>query len=129
MKKLGTIDVVGIPYTIYLYANEFELLNKDAEERDKRYNVKKEEYALDGYCDYQMKEIRIFKDEYTSKDYFEMTLRHEITHAFLYEIGNANHDNEEMVDKISKWVPQINKLMEAGLNVIALENYSENSEG
>lgn len=129
MKKLGTIDVVGIPYTIYLYANEFELLNKDAEERDKRYNVKKEEYSLDGYCDYQMKEIRIFKDEYTSKDYFEMTLRHEITHAFLYEIGNANHDNEEFVDKISKWVPQINKLMEAGLNVIALEDYSENSEG
>ena len=70
------------------------------------------EGALDGYCDYMSKEIRIYNDTFTDKNYFEMTLRHEITHAFLYEIGNSNYDNEEFVDKISKWVPQISYIFQ-----------------
>ena len=109
---------MGIPYTIYLYINEFKKLNEDARERDERYEMKKDEYYLDGYCDYQMKEIRIFIDKYCSEEYFSMTLRHELTHAFLYEIGNTNHDNEEFVDKISKWVPHINNLFDGAMEVI-----------
>lgn len=119
MKKLGKVDVVGIPYTIYLYNDEFKLLNEHATERDNRYNQKTQDKGpLDGYCDYMSKEIRVFGDEYTSPDYFEMTLRHEITHAFLYEIGNSNCDDEDYIDKISKWVPQINKIFDAGMELI-----------
>lgn len=119
MKEVGKINVLDVSYTIYLYYDKFKELNDDARERDNRYNVKKEDDRnLDGYCDYMAKEIRIFDDKFTSKEYFEMTLRHEITHAFLYEIGNTNCDNEEFVDKISKWVPQIMKLSNQGLEMI-----------
>lgn len=119
MKEVGKVNVLDVPYTIYLYYDEFKKLNTDAQERDNRYNVKKDDDRnLDGYCDYMAKEIRIFDDKFTSKEYFEMTLRHEITHAFLYEIGNTNCDNEEFVDKISKWVPQISKIANQGLEMI-----------
>ena len=64
------------------------------------------------------KEIRVFGDEYTSEEYFKLTLRHEITHAFLYEIGNSNCDDEDYVDKISKWVPQISKIFDVGMEMI-----------
>lgn len=122
MKKIGAIDIVGTKYTLFTY-NKFEELNKDAQERDERYDMKKEDYHLDGYCDYQAKEIRIFMDEYTSREYLEMTLRHELTHAFLYEIGNSNHDNEEFVDKISKWTPQIMSLSNRGLELMKLASH------
>jgi len=119
MKEVGKVNVLDVPYTIYLYYDEFKKLNEDAQERDNRYNVKKDDDRnLDGYCDYMAKEIRIFDDKFTSKEYFEMTLRHELTHAFLYEIGNTNCDNEEFVDKISKWVPQISKIANQGLEMI-----------
>ena len=120
MIKLGKINIVGIEYDLFLYENEFEQLNKDSRERDERYNIKKEDPTqnIDGYCDYSSKEIRVFIDKYTSKDYFEMTLRHEITHAFLYEIGNTNCNNEEFVDKISKWVPQIHSMTNQGMGMI-----------
>lgn len=123
MKKIGKVDVVGVEYTLYLYVNEFKKLNEDAKERDDRYGIERKEESLDGYCDFQSKEIRIFCDKYTSQSYFEMTLRHEITHAFLYEIGNANYDNEEFVDKISKWVPQISKIFDEGMRRIRYAKY------
>lgn len=108
MRKIGKVDIVGTPYTIYLYEEgEFKALQDDAKERDERYLQPAKEGALDGYCDYMSKEIRIYNDSFTDIKYFEMTLRHEISHAFLYEIGNSNYDNEEFVDKLSKWVPQI----------------------
>lgn len=110
MEKIGTVNVVGVPYSIYLYVNEFELLNQHAKERDERYNIDSGKANVDGYCDYYSKEIRFFTDKYTSKEYFKLVLMHEITHAFLYEIGNSNYADEDFVDKISKWTPQISDI-------------------
>lgn len=118
MKKVGKVDIFGTQYTVYLYYNEFDLINKDAKERDDRYNQKSDDRNLDGYCDYMAKEIRVFCDKYTSQEYFEMTLRHEMTHAFLYEIGNTNCDNEEFVDKLSKWVPKLDKIFKDGMELM-----------
>lgn len=122
MQRIGKIDIIGVPYTLYLYEDEYELLNKHARERDARYLMEKDEKTLlDGYCDYQAKEIRVFRDKYTSKEYFEATLRHEICHAFLYEAGYAHHDDEEFIDKLSRWIPQINKIFDFSITSIKLK--------
>lgn len=122
MKKIGKVDIIGIPYTIYLYVNEYDKINADAKERDERYGENKHE-NLDGYCDYSAKELRIFCDKYTSKEYFEETLRHEICHAFLYEIGYEHHSDEEFINKLSKWVPQIDKIFDEGMRRIRYAKY------
>jgi hypothetical protein len=109
MIKVGKINIVGTKYDI-IYHDNYEEINRMARERDEKYNAKKEEYGLDGWCDYIPKEIHIYSDASTNEDYFNMTLLHEISHAYLFEIGNANHDNEEIVDKLSKWIPQIYKI-------------------
>jgi len=121
MKKIGIINIVGVNYTLYVYNGDFKKINDDANERNKRYLHKDEESPLDGYCDYMSKEIRVFTDEYTDPKYFETTIRHEITHAFLYEIGNSNCDNEEFVDKLSKWVPQLETIYNRCKTIIDLE--------
>lgn len=122
MQKLGSILICNIPYAIVLYENEFEKINMNLRERNDRYTIDKDEEEkksnVDGYCDYSSKEIHIFRDHLTSKHYFKQTLTHEITHAFLYEIGYAHHDDEEFVDKLSKWVPQIQDIVTEGLEVI-----------
>ena len=120
MKKLGNINIIGTEYTVYYYPNEFKELNQDSRERDERYGIKREnpEEKVDGYCDYSAKEIRIFNDDFTHPEYFQMIMRHEICHAFLFEIGNTNHNNEEMIDKLSKWTPQIMRLTEEGMEMI-----------
>ena len=118
--RVGTVNIVGIKYTVYLY-NNFEKINNKAIERDKRYNLVKENEdrkPLDGYCDYSAKELNIFCDDYTDREYFENTLRHEITHAFLYEIAYQHHYDEELVDKIAKWSPQICELSHYVINRI-----------
>ena len=75
MRKIGKVDIVGTPYTIYLYEEgEFKALQDDAKERDERYLQPAKEGALDGYCDYMSKEIRIYNDSFTDIKYFEMTL-------------------------------------------------------
>lgn len=118
MNKIGTLNIVGVEYSL-LYHSDFKELQDISKERDDRYRLEGEEppkrEALDGYCDYSSKEIHVFCDTFTAKDYFYMTLRHEITHAFLYEIGNTNHNNEEFVDKISKWTPQISNIFNEGM--------------
>ena len=62
--------------------------------------------------------VDVFGTQYTVYLYFEMTLRHELTHAFLYEIGNTNCDNEEFIDKLSKWVPKLDKLFKDGMGLM-----------
>jgi hypothetical protein len=120
--RIGKIDVVGVPYTLWLYRDEYKKLNEHARERDERYLMGKDDRTLlDGYCDYQAKEIRVFCDEFTSKDYFEATLRHEICHAFLYEVGYSHHDDEEFIDKLSRWIPQINKIFDFSIASIKLK--------
>lgn len=118
MKVLGKINIVGVDYTLYYYENEFEKLQNDAKERDTRYMGEPRKDKIDGYCDYMSKEIRIFNDEYTNVEYFKMTLRHEICHAFLYEIGNSNCDDEDFIDKLSKWSSKIMEIFNEGLDLL-----------
>lgn len=117
--EIGKIDIAGITYTFYLYRN-FKDINQKAINRDERYVINSETKVdrkpIDGYCDYSAKEINVYTDEYTNKDYFEATIRHEIIHALLYEIGFPNHDDEELIDRLSRWVPCINKSMTEALN-------------
>lgn len=111
-----TVNVLGTEYTI-----ERRLLEDD----------KKLETA-DGYCDTSIKLIVVgdFKPENFSKvdleSYGKKVMRHEITHAFLYESGlcvnsmvcdNGWSTNEEMVDWIAIQFP---KLLQAFKDVDAL---------
>lgn len=118
MTKLGKIKILDILYTLNLW-RDFKALQEYAINRDKRYGHDTDNKdLLDGFCDYQAKEINIFVDEYTDPKYFDMTLRHEICHAFLYEIGYSHHDDEEMIDKLSKWIPRINDIFDQGRMLI-----------
>ena len=122
IQRIGKIDIVGIPYTLGVYRDAYKTLNEHARERDARYMMEKENpVLLDGYCDYQTKEIKVFIDEFTSKDYFEATLRHEICHAFLYEVGYTHHDDEDFIDKLSRWIPQINKIFDFSITAIEMK--------
>lgn len=129
MKKIGKIDIIGIPYTLFLYdtLTEFKKLQDDATERNERYLNPKDARSIDGYCDYMSKEIRVYVDEFTDPVYFATTLRHEITHAFLYEIGNSNHDDEDYVDKISKWTPQIENIYKRADAILATNGTRRNT--
>lgn len=92
-----------------------------------------EDYRNDGeghgYCDTSSKEILVFNFKQSVESvkdleaYQRKVLRHEITHAFLYESGLWNNaygsqcwaQNEEMVDWIAIQEPKIHKaFMEAG---------------
>ena len=119
IQRIGKIDIIGIPYTLWVYKNAYKELNEDAKVRDARYMMEKENpVLLDGYCDYQAKEIRVFVDDYTAPEYFDATLRHEICHAFLYEVGYTHHDDEDFIDKLSRWIPQINKIFDFSKSAI-----------
>lgn len=124
MKKIGKIKILDAEYSVYLYKDgEFKDLNDNAKDRNKRYLHPENELSgpIDGYCDYMSKEIHVYADPYTDPSYFGNTIRHEITHAFLYEIGNSNCDDEDYVDKISKWTPQIEKYFNNTKQLIELE--------
>jgi len=132
MQKIGTINICGIPYTVVYYKDKFKEINLALRERNAKYKVdddeKPEKLNVDGYCDYNTKEIHIYNDDNTSEYYFEQTLLHEISHAFLYEIGYAHHDDEEFIDKLSKWVPQIYDIFCEGMEVITHAKNSKRSQ-
>lgn len=83
-----------------------------------------------GYCSFDSKEIHILdlntheewknETEVAKKSYANRTMRHEITHAFLYESGLAQDSsdvegwamNEEMVDWIAIQFPKMLKAFE-----------------
>lgn len=131
MRKIGSVEVVGVDYTLYLYEDgEFETLQNDAADRDKRYLAPAREDKIDGYCDYVQKEIRVYRDKFTDYHYFEQTVRHELVHAFLYEVGNSNHGDEDYVDKISKWTPHIESLfhrVEMQVKIVDLKPKEDNN--
>lgn len=119
MQKIGTINICNVPYTVILYKDQYKEINKAMRDRNERYRLDDEEEekknAIDGYCDYSTKEIHVFTDDNTNEYYFKQTMLHEISHAFLYEIGYAHHGDEEFIDKISKWVPQIYNIFNEGM--------------
>lgn len=49
----------------------------------------------DGYCNYVKKEICV--DSQCSKEYQKHILRHEIIHAFFFESGLENYNNDEIL--------------------------------
>lgn len=109
-----TVNVLGVEYAI-------EYLTKDKDSGL--------EHA-DGYCDSSIKRIVI--RDYTEEEkkeplslknldaYKKKVLRHELTHAFLYESGlsfNANScdswpTNEEMVDWMAIQGPKLHAVWE-----------------
>lgn len=118
MDCLGKIKVLETLYKVYLW-KDFKKLQEFATARDERYGHKRDDTnPLDGFCDYLSKEIHVYTDGYTHDHYFEMTLRHEICHAYLYEIGYTHHDDEELIDKLSKWIPRINNIVDQGKGLI-----------
>lgn len=129
MIQLGNINILDTMYTLNLW-KDFKALQQYATDRDKRYGHDTDNKdLLDGFCDYLSKEINIFTDEYTDPEYFDMTLRHEICHAFLYEIGYSHHDDEEMIDKLSKWIPKINNIFNQGRKLIENARVEEELQG
>lgn len=103
MKKLGKINVLGTPYTIISKKQDEDVLLT----------------KLSGYCDSSVKKIVVEefeKTDATLEDLDEVTrrvIRHELTHAFLFESGLGQEtwaENEEMVDWIARQFP---KMMEA----------------
>jgi hypothetical protein len=114
MKKINTINICESKYKIYLHT-DFDKLQKLNKINTERYYPEKEldkDKKIDGFCDYSSKEIHVFKDKYQSKDYTKMVIRHEITHAYLYEIGYTYCSDEEFVDKVCKWAPTLMGLTE-----------------
>lgn len=107
------INILGAVYRIAVFPYD----DPDLHEEDR-----------DGYCCPYTKEIIIsdfedWTDKIAAKEAQKQILRHEITHAFLFESGlgyNSNQSeawaiNEEMVDWISWKGPQLNEIWkEAG---------------
>ena len=104
--KLKKINVLGTIYTVeQLSKSEDDFLNK-----------------CDGYCDNTIKKIVIIKKENDCQiqdfeRYKRKILRHEITHAFLFESGlgeNMKHaefgHDEEMVDWFAYQYPKLKKV-------------------
>ena len=107
-----TVNVLGTEYSIARKKYEDEGIFKDR--------------GIDGYCDSNTKEIVVCdlstypgwenESESSKRISEKLTLRHEITHAFLSESGLADNtlhydagwaQNEEMVDWIAFQGPKI----------------------
>ena len=93
---IAKIDILGVEYTIYL---------------DDCKTFHEENRIVYGVCDYNFNVIylnpKFFNDlSVNGKKFYNVTMRHEILHAYLYESGLAECSNtcdswalnEEMVD-------------------------------
>lgn len=109
-KKEPMVLIQGIPYKIICH-KDIKEINEVARKLDAYYKIDDKENkdsVLDGFTDYNTKEIHVNIDPLYSPIQISQIFRHELTHAFLYEIGNSNHADEDLVDKLAKWVPQLN---------------------
>lgn len=103
-----TVNILGTKYRIEQHAEEDSKLN-----------------SIDGYMDYSIKLIVVgtFEESNNSisslENYTKKVLRHEITHAFLYESGlwdnshevNAWGKDEEITDWIAIQFPKMVEVM------------------
>lgn len=91
------IDVLGTPYSLVI-SNE----SKDIKLKD-----------MEGYCDNTIK--RCVVDDYSvnSEDYhrksnlegqMKKNIRHELTHAFLFESGLAENSDWAMCEEMVDWI-------------------------
>lgn len=128
-KYEGKINVVGVEYRLYTYS-DYKEINDRYVDWHKQYNINGREIdndLCDGYCNYVTKEIHIYFDGNYSEEYKDQILRHELTHVFLYEISYAHFSDEEFIDKISKWVPQIEKAFKQGKELLEDDRIKEES--
>lgn len=102
------VNILGAEYTIATGVTE----------EDDAHLASNEE--IDGYIDYQTKEIIIKQmPEYNpglSKDiksYERLVIRHELAHAFLYESGLTDYAaDEQLVEWLAVQFPKMAKLFE-----------------
>lgn len=92
-----SIDVLGTPYSLVI-SNE----NKDRKLK-----------SMDGYCDNTTK--RCVVDDYSAnhneyhrkfdlEKQMKKNIRHELTHAFLYESGLAENSDWAMCEEMVDWI-------------------------
>lgn len=118
MTNLGKIKVINTEYSLYSY-KEYKEINENSTKWDKEFSRSFDEskvVGISGYCLTPIKEIHFFDG--FSPIYNEQTLRHEIIHAFLYEIGFAHWDDEELVEKLSIWYPMLEESINQGRKMI-----------
>lgn len=118
MNCLGKIKIINTLYTIYAY-NDYKEINEKSVAWDKEFNKDFDESKIagvSGYCLVPVKEIHIYTG--FSEDYNMNTLRHELWHALLYEIGYTNWQDEELIEKLSTWHPLMDDLFNQGRMLI-----------
>lgn len=118
MHCLGKVKVLNTFYTVYTY-NDYKEINKRSVAWDKQYDISYDETkatGVSGYCLVPVKEIHIYDG--FSNDYNMNTLRHELLHALLYEIGYTNWQDEKLIEQISTWYPLMDDLFNQGRMLI-----------
>lgn len=95
-----TVDILGTEYDLIIDGTNDKYPDLD---------------GADGYCNYQLKQIVISKENNEGTDsykkYLEKVMRHEIIHAYLYESGLHEYASDEtIVDWMAIQMPKLNKL-------------------
>ena len=115
MKLVEKIKILGVSYSVYVYEDYRELNEKNwAWEQTYNLNWNQEEKGcgISGYCDISAKEIHIYIG--FSEEYDRGTLRHELCHAYLYEMGYSHWNDEDLIQKLTQWIPMIQKIENNG---------------
>ena len=118
MTYLGKIKILNTFYSIYTYS-DYKEINERSIAWDKQYDRCLDESKLSGvsgYCLVPVKEIHIYTG--FSEEYNMNTLRHELWHALLYEIGYTHWQDEELIEKLSTWHPLMDDLFNQGRMLI-----------
>lgn len=112
MKKIGKVKIINAEYTIYEH-NDLKEINKCYDEANKMCEIEEnteKRDVVDGYCDYRTREIHVLRDEGMQEDFYKGVLMHELTHCMLYQMGYTYHNDEEYVEKVSKFSTILNDI-------------------
>lgn len=127
MDCLGKVKIINTYYTIYLH-KDYKALNKFAVEWEKEYTyneIENKKNEITGFCLVAVKEIHIFTG--FSEDYMYNTIRHELWHALLYEIGYNHWDDEDLIEKLAIWTPLMENILKQGKELIKNARVKEKS--
>ena len=118
MNYIGKVKIINTEYKIYTH-HDYKEINDRSLAWDKEYDRTLDEKkisGLSGYCLVPVKEIHIYDG--FNKEYNMNTLRHELWHAFLYEIGYNHWDDEDLIEKLSTWFPIMEDIINQGKGLI-----------
>ena len=118
MKYLGKVKVLNTFYKVYAH-EDYKEINERSLEWDKMYDRTFDESkftGLSGYCLVTLKEIHLYTG--FCKEYNDNTLRHELLHALLYELGYTHWDEEDFIEKLSTWFPFMEDINNQGRMLI-----------